>query len=445
MNKKPSVATAGPNTSCSGLVCPTVEPVRPTDEYFAPPREGRTKTKICFYNHTGQVSGAEKVLFAIFAALDHQECQGIVFAPRSDSFESICQSNHLEFRPVTPLNARYTLNPSKLAVYLLSVAQLLRELRKNIFLECPDLVHANTTRAAIVATLATIGTKIPVLWYLHDILPKHPLSTIVRVLAILSGRNRLIAVSNATASAFVGALPAWAQSRAPLEVIHNGTDTVLFNTDRNEGLPLLEEIGLNANHFRIGIVGQITPRKGHLQLIRTLAPIFKTTLPHGRLLVVGAAMFNNDKVYLELLKTEASRLGVADQVLFLGTRHIPTLMKALNVLVMNSSNEPFGLVLTEAMASGTPVVAKAVDGILEIVEDNVSGLLFWPGDTETLGRHLLALSNDADLSRRLASEGRSRVEKLFSQRAFQSRVLRHYASYARKMPNPGDSFEASTV
>jgi glycosyltransferase involved in cell wall biosynthesis len=156
-------------------------------------------------------------------------------------------------------------------------------------------------------------------------------------------------------------------------------------------------------------------------------------------------MFNNDKVYLELLKTEASRLGVADQVLFLGTRHIPTLMKALNVLVMNSSNEPFGLVLTEAMASGTPVVAKAVDGILEIVEDNVSGLLFWPGDTETLGRHLLALSNDADLSRRLASEGRSRVEKLFSQRAFQSRVLRHYASYARKMPNPGDSFEASTV
>jgi len=407
--------------------------------------QGGAKTKICFYNHTGQVSGAEKVLFAIFSALATLDCQGVVFAPQSEQFEAVCKLNKLDFRPVTELNARYTSNPYKLLVYLLSVAQLLRELRKNIRLERPDLVHANTTRAAIVATLATVGTKIPVLWYLHDILPRHPLSALVKVLAVLSGRNRLIAVSNATASAFVGDLPSWARSRAPLEVIHNGTDTTIFNTNRDCAPAFLEEIGLNGAHFRIGIVGQITARKGHLEVIRTLAPLFKTTLRHGRLLVVGAAMFNNDKAYLELLKAEAERLGITDQILFLGPRHIPTLMKALNVLVVNSSNEPFGLVLTEAMASGTPVVAGAVDGILEIVEDNVSGLLFRLGDTETLSSHLLALASDGDLCRRLAVAGRERVEQVFSQRAFQSRVLRHYASYSGRMPNPTDSFEASAV
>jgi glycosyltransferase involved in cell wall biosynthesis len=255
----------------------------------------------------------------------------------------------------------------------------------------------------------------------------------------------LIAVSNATAKAFVGSLPTWAQSRAPIEVIHNGTDTALFNTSRDGMLSFLEEIGLNSAHFRIGIVGQITPRKGHLELIRALAPIFKSVLPQGRLLVVGSAMFNNDKAYLQLLKAEAISLGVEDKVLFLGNRHIPTLMKALNVLVLNSSTEPFGLVLTEAMASGTPVVARGVDGVLEIVEDNVSGLLFAPEDTKTMVSHLLSLAKDPELVSRLAIEGRARVENLFDQRVSQARVLEHYSRYSSQITRQGNSLDATSV
>jgi glycosyltransferase involved in cell wall biosynthesis len=433
-NNKSSAFTVSRGAFAVAADSQTPESARSNQSFYGISTNGHDKTKICFYNHTGSVSGAEKVLFSILCALDNEKYQGVVFAPQSQAFESICRSTNMAFHPVASLNARYTLNPAKLAIYLLSVARLLSELRTNIFRESPDLVHANTTRAAIVASLATIGTRIPVLWYMHDILPKHPLSTMVRILAVLSGRNRLIAVSNATANAFRGALPSWVQSRAPLEVIHNGTDTELFNTNR-DGLPsLLEELGLNGNHFRIGIVGQITPRKGHLELIQTLAPIFKTSLPNGRLLVVGSAMFNNDKAYLELLKAEANRLGVQDQVMFLGTRHVPTLMKALNVLVLNSSTEPFGLVLTEAMASGTPVVARSVDGVLEIVEDNVSGLLFAPGDMKTLASHLLSLSRDAELVAKLARGGRARVETRFDQRICQAKVLERYASYSSSMP-----------
>jgi glycosyltransferase involved in cell wall biosynthesis len=409
----------------------------------AAPRRRADSIKICFYNHTGQVSGAEKMLFSILSALDPGKYRGVVFAPRSHPFETICSANDLEFHPVTPLNARYTTSPSDLVVYLRSVVQLFKELRRNIVRERPDLVHANTTRAAIVATLATVGTKIPVLWYIHDIMPRHPISSAVRILAVLSGRNRIVAVSRATAAAFIRGVPHWLRSRAPLDVVHNGIDTELFNTNREDGLSFLSEIGLNTTHFRIGIVGQITPRKGHLELIRILAPLFKTVLPQARLLIVGAAMFNNDKAYLELLKLETQRLGLQNEILFLGPRNASAVMKALNVLVLNSSAEPFGLVVTEAMASGTPVVAVAVDGVPEIVQHGISGLLFAPGDSKTLLSHLVALSKDAQLVRRLVREGRKRVEALFDQAIFQSKIKALYERYSNKPFPGGDPLETS--
>ena len=382
--------------------------------------------KICFYNHTGQVSGAEKVLFSILSGIDAQKYTAVVFAPPSKQFQSICENNGIALYPITALEARYTLSPRKLAIYLVSFAGLIKELRHHIRRESPDLVHANTTRAAIVATLATIGIKVKVLWHVHDMMPQHPLSSVIRLLAVLSGRNRIIAVSRATANRFVGKLPKWLRSRAPVEVVYNGTNTELFSLSRDGASSFLEGIGLDSGHFRIGIVGQVTPRKGQLELIRNLAPIFKTSLPNGRLLVVGSAMFNNDGLYLELLKAEAIRLGIEKQVLFLGPRNVPTVMKALNVLVLNSSSEPFGLVVTEAMASGTPVVAAAVDGVPEIIENGVSGLLFAPGDWNTLVSHLMTLSANRTLVEGLVHKGRARVAALFDQARFQASIFAIY-------------------
>ena len=187
---------------------------------------------------------------------------------------------------------------------------------------------------------------------------------------------------------------------------------------------------MNEGHFRIGIVGQITPRKGHLELIRNLAPLFHSQLPHARLLVVGAALFNNDALYLDKLKSEVVRLGLEKHVLFLGVRDVPTVMKALNVLVLNSSNEPFGLVLTEAMATGTPVVAAAVDGVPEIIEHGVSGFLFVPGDWKALLGHLFNISTDQRLVETLSHAGRERVAARFDHTQLRSRIFALYQKLA---------------
>jgi len=76
--------------------------------------------------------------------------------------------------------------------------------------------------------------------------------------------------------------------------------------------------------------------------------------------------------------------------------------------------EPFGLVAIEAMACGVPVVAAAHGGLLDIVEHEVSGLLFTPRDVDALAHSLLRLAGDAALRQRLGAAGKLRQAAQFS-------------------------------
>ena len=117
-----------------------------------------SKRKLCFYNHTGKVSGAERVLFAILSGLDGEEYEAVVFAPQSQDFEAFCKSHQISYRPVSALAARYTWNPWKLFRYLRSFAGLIGEVRQGLKSENAQFIHANTARSGIVATLATAGS-----------------------------------------------------------------------------------------------------------------------------------------------------------------------------------------------------------------------------------------------------------------------------------------------
>jgi glycosyltransferase involved in cell wall biosynthesis len=175
-----------------------------------------------------------------------------------------------------------------------------------------------------------------------------------------------------------------------------------------------DELGLNRGEFVLGIVGQLTPRKGQLELIEAFA---QADLSRATLLIVGAPLFNRDADYAEQLEQEAESRGVARRVRLLGARSdVSAIMHALDLLVVNSTAEPFGLVILEAMACGTPVLATAVDGIPEIVEHGRSGWLVPPGqrDSRLLADAITRLSRDPELRTRLAEQGRERVTAKFS-------------------------------
>jgi glycosyltransferase involved in cell wall biosynthesis len=127
----------------------------------------------------------------------------------------------------------------------------------------------------------------------------------------------------------------------------------------------------------IGFVGRIEPRKGPIDLVRA-APKIRLSLPGARVIVVGDDPYGSDPAYTRAVTSSPEIEHHA------WVANAPGLMRHFDVLVLPSHQEPFGTVLAEAMAVGTPVVATRVGGLAEVVDDGITGRLVEAGDADGL-------------------------------------------------------------
>ena len=381
--------------------------------------------KILFYNHTGQVSGAERVLLMIMARLDRNLFDQLLICPDQGPLLSMATTLGVAAESVPALEARFTWRVDRLLRYLKSLFSVIRQLRRRVVRLKPDLVHANSIRAGLVATAATFGLETRVVWHLHDLLPRHPISTGIRVFAFLCGRTRMIAVSQAVAENFGGAISGL---RRRTTVILNAIELEKFQPNQTSQQRVRDELKLGGSQPVIGIVGQLTPRKGQLELIRAFSQVLRES-PRAVLLVVGSSLFNRDHEYEQLLRETSRELGISNHVHFLGARNdVAAVMQALDLLVVNSAAEPFGLVALEAMACGTPVLAAACDGLTEIIEHGVNGWLVAPRDKEKLVAAIVSLSRQQTLRGQLAEQGKKLVASRFSADRYLAELQAFYSS-----------------
>ena len=361
------------------------------------------------------------MLLLILARLDRAAFEPVVVCPPGP-LEKMAGDLKVPVESMSVLEARFTWRLSQLARYSRSFLQIICQVRERVSRHQPDLIHANSIRSGLVATAATFGMRTRVVWHLHDILPRHPLSSAIRLFALLSSRTRMIAVSEAVAKNFCGRFAGLMKSR--VRVILNAIDLDKFQCDPKSGRAIRQELGLNKNDLVFGIIGQLTPRKGQLELIRAFA---RARVPHSVLLIVGAALFNRDQEYALRLEQEAKSLGVADSVRMLGSRRdIAAVVQSLDLLIVNSSAEPFGLVIVEAMACGTPVLAAAVDGIPEIIAHEKNGWLAPSRDESALAAAIVHLSRDAGLRARLAEQGPQYVATHFAADRYMNELQAFY-------------------
>lgn len=175
------------------------------------------------------------------------------------------------------------------------------------------------------------------------------------------------------------------------------------------------------NRFFVGIVGRIEEQKGQVLLIRAL----KNLLPvHASIvgIIIGPAMSDD---YLASLKSLVAELGLNDNVCFLGPHPNPIeIMAVLDVLVLATRMETFGLVLVEAMRAGVPVIGSNAGGVPEIISHAETGLLFEPDNADDLAVQIRRLYEDTDLRQRVADAGRQRADAEFSHE-------RHYAQLVK--------------
>jgi glycosyltransferase involved in cell wall biosynthesis len=374
--------------------------------------------KILFLNHTGRVSGAERVLLTILENLDRNRFELVVSCPEETELARLVHERDVPVVPFPHLEARFTWNPVLFIRYLVSYWRAIREFRKSPALRTADIIHANNLRAGLLASFAAIGTRIPVIWHLHDILKTHPISTVIRCIAVSMTTVSVISVSQATANGFRGRLFATAQSPILTTVLYNSVDGKRFRPDLVERQRIRQTLGLKDSQFVFAMVGQLTPRKGQMETIRAFSTVSKT-ISHALLLIIGAPLFNDDQRYANLLHSTVEKLGLTGRVLFLGQRSdISALLNAADGVVINSKREPFGLIVLEALAAGKPVIAARVDGIPELVDNEITGLLVPAGDHHALASALCRLSRDPQLCAALSSNGQQLVRNGFTHASY---------------------------
>ncbi len=216
--------------------------------------------------------------------------------------------------------------------------------------------------------------------------------------------------------------------------IHNGVDI-----DRFSGLKSYSrgELGLSETLPIIGAVSRMDePTKGLGTLIHAMARINKQS-SHGmcQLLLVG-----DGPAYKQLSELVA-KLGLSECVVFLGMRRdIERILPLLDIFVMPSLSEGFGVAIVEAMAAGRPVVATAVGGIPEVVIHGETGLLVQPNDHQALAEAIEDLLRRPDYARALGIKGQHRAREKFS---VERAVKRHEELYDAFLKNFQGAFKGT--
>ena len=192
------------------------------------------------------------------------------------------------------------------------------------------------------------------------------------------------------------------------EVAHYGVPLASAAASPNVGPP------------RALAIGRLIPIKGHIVLLRALA-LANAEVRELELCIAGTGPLE------ATLRSLAKELGIQERVRLLG--HVQPVEPALeesSFVVVPSLGEGFGLVALEAMERSRAVVASAVGGLLDIVDDRKTGLLVPPGDADSLAEAIVALARDPERAARMGAEGRRRAERNFSEEHSIDRIEQLY-------------------
>jgi L-malate glycosyltransferase len=184
---------------------------------------------------------------------------------------------------------------------------------------------------------------------------------------------------------------------------------------------LRSEFGVGAGPV-IGCVGRLRHEKGQAILVDAMAEVVKT-FATARLLVVG------DGPDANTLKYQTAQKGLQNHVIWCGktdAERVFQLYSLMDVVAVPSHFEGFGLVAAEAMAAGRAVVASAVDGLAEVVENGVTGILVQPGDSTALAEALIDLFRHPGKAIGMGRNGKERVRNFFSIERYRDCILAAY-------------------
>lgn len=269
-----------------------------------------------------------------------------------------------------------------------------------------DLLHAHGTRANSNTHYSARKLKIPIVYTVHGWSFHPDQNPVIRMVRTLSEKY-LVKHSNCTIcvsySNLQDGMKRFAMDRAT--VIRPSVDLNKFNSGANFQ-PIRTEFGLKDNEVVVGYIVRMTKQKDPITLVQSIA-----LLPADlsvKFLLIGDGELKNKVVNL------VHKLGLTDKVIFLGFRQdVPDILNAIDIYCLPSLWEGLPIGVLEAMAMGKAVVASAVDGTREVIENGRNGLLVAKQSPEKLAEALTGLISNRFMRDQLGAAAQYTITKEF--------------------------------
>ncbi|MEI7904081.1 MAG: glycosyltransferase family 4 protein [Candidatus Firestonebacteria bacterium] len=273
-----------------------------------------------------------------------------------------------------------------------------------------DIIHSHWTRdLANLILAAKLGGSVPI------VCTKHVYSTVKKMDIfhgwIFKNVKCVMAVCELVRKNVIETVPV---NPEKVVTVYNGVDLKNSFVPGKYGSAFRKEAGYSENDKLICMAGRINGGKGQHILLEAVPSVIKTH-PSAQFVFSGKPEGEAEEAYFRGLLARVKELGVEAYVRFLGFRpDVPAIMDASDIIVMCSVFETFGLILIEGMALAKPVIGTAAGGVLEIIENGITGRTFPPGESERLAAVINDLLSNPKKAKKLGESARRSVEDKFN-------------------------------
>lgn len=370
----------------------------------------KAKKNILYLHASAELYGSDITLLQLVTNINKEEFIPHVILPCDGPLVQKLKDENINVSIIEyPIIRRKEFTPIGIIRYIFNYIKTSNIIKKYCLNNNIDVIHINTL-AVLEGIYLRKKLKKPLVWHVHEIIKSPKIISKFLSYCVSKNSDKVVAVSNAVKEHLIAS--GYFKNKS-IDVIYNGIDNSIFNPN-NDYQYLLQELDIPKNSIVVGMVGRINAWKGQTDFLVAIDKILKK-YDNVYALIIGSA-YTGQEWRVEELKKTISINENKDRIKLLDFRNdVKNFYCLFDVFVLPSIlPEPFGLVVAEAMASATPVVAYNHGGASEIIEDGKDGFLVDPCNTGALFKSIDDLISSPEKMKQMGEIAIEHQKKCFS-------------------------------